>query len=181
MIQIQALLAIYREAGSEDYIGEPISQLEHAQQAALLARKAGANSDVVLAAFFHDIGHLCAPLNAAEMDGLGVLNHESIGAEFLRKHGLRGMVPDLVELHVQAKRYLCCRNQIYRSRLSAASRGTLAFQGGVMTEAEAEDFESHPLFRDILRLRAWDEAAKEPNGEGLTLAKVEQLLNHYGA
>ena len=46
--------------GDKGYIGEDITQLEHAMQAALLAEKENCSSDVVLAAFLHDIGHLIA-------------------------------------------------------------------------------------------------------------------------
>lgn len=175
-MQIKKLLNVYQDAGTSDYIGEPVSQLAHAQQAALLAKNAGASNAVVLGAFFHDIGHLCAPDGSPQMDGLGVLEHESVGASFLRDCGVYGTVSELVELHVQAKRYLCWRSSDYEARLSSASRGTLLHQGGVMDAVEAESFERHPLFKDILRLRAWDEAAKMEGVEGLALEEVERRL-----
>src|SRR3954469_16102883 len=112
------------------YIGEPVSQLEHALQCAELARSANAGSHEVLAALFHDIGHLVAPSGAAEMDDLGILDHEGLGAEWLAALVFRANVCDLVRAHVAAKRYLACRKPGYYARLSDASRGTLAFQGG---------------------------------------------------
>lgn len=129
MATLDALFEIYTAAGDQDYIGEPISQLEHMQQAAWLARRAGASDALVLGAFFHDLGHLAAPEDAPRMDALGVLEHERIGAELLRACGLGGAVAELVELHVQAKRYLCFARPTYEARLSEASRGTLEFQG----------------------------------------------------
>ena len=67
----------------------------------------------------------------------------------------------LVEYHVQAKRYLTLKTPGYYERLSEASRRTLEFQGGVMTAEEAEAFETDPLCSVSLRMRHWDELAKE--------------------
>lgn len=176
---LDSLFKIYLTSGNQDYIGEPVSQLEHMQQAAWLARRAGASDALVLGAFFHDIGHLAAPDDAPRMDALGVLEHERVGADLLRDSGLGGAVADLVELHVQAKRYLCFARPAYAAALSEASRGTLAFQGGPMTGPEAAAFESHPCFADTLKLRAWDEAAKEKGGQGLSLDTLRELAETY--
>ena len=67
----------------------------------------------------------------------------------------------LVEYHVQAKRYLTLKEPGYYERLSEASRRTLEYQGGMMTEAEADAFEQDPLCEVSLRMRQWDEQAKE--------------------
>ena len=66
-----------------------------------------------------------------------------------------------MEYHVQAKRYLTLRESGYYERLSEASRRTLEYQGGVMSEAEADAFEQDPLCEVSLRMRQWDELAKE--------------------
>ena len=128
MDTIEHLLTMYQQAEKMDYIGEPVSQLSHMQQAAWLAQQAGADDELILAAFFHDIGHICAPKDAPQMAGLGVLYHEKIGAAYLQKYGFSARVTDLVELHVQAKRYLCWKNPVYYQKLSPASKGTLEFQ-----------------------------------------------------
>ena len=99
------------------------------------------------------------------MPGLGTANHERLGAESIRAAGFTEEIATLVEMHVDAKRYLVASNPDYREKLSAASMATLELQGGVMTPHEAAAFESHPLFEDILRVRAWDEAAKQPGLE----------------
>lgn len=49
------ILGLYRRFGNEDYIGEPVSQLEHMSQSAVLAENEGYGEEVILAAFFHDI------------------------------------------------------------------------------------------------------------------------------
>ncbi|WP_043198826.1 phosphonate degradation HD-domain oxygenase [Pseudomonas putida] len=156
---IDSTFALYVRHGSDDYIGEAITQLEHMSQAAQLAMDEGFDDEVVLAAFFHDIGHLCG--GDASMGGYGVVSHERIGAEYLRRCGFGERMARLVQYHVEAKRYLTLRQPGYYQRLSEASRRTLEYQGGVMSEAEADAFERDPLFEVSLRMREWDERAKE--------------------
>lgn len=155
------IISLYGEYGSEDYIGEPVSQLEHMCQSAELAEKEGYDEEVILAAFFHDIGHLCEHImDAKQMDGYGVVDHEKMGADFLRSKGFSETIASLVENHVQAKRYLTYRYPEYFDKLSPASKKTLEFQGGVMNAEEAGMFEADPLFPLHIKVRRWDEAAK---------------------
>jgi predicted HD phosphohydrolase len=73
---IEEVFSLYEQHGSEDYIGEPVSQLEHMSQAAELAIRERWDDEVVLAAFFHDIGHICVMSNSASnMSGFGVKSH----------------------------------------------------------------------------------------------------------
>lgn len=164
-VRIQSILdelfGIYEKRGSENYIGEAISQIEYACQGAELAEKNGEDEEVILAAFFHDIGHLCG--EGEDMNGYGKMSHEKIGANYLRSLGFSERVARLVENHVQAKRYLCAKRPEYYRKLSEASKKTLEFQGGVMTAAEVTAFEQDPLFQLSIKMRAWDEAAKEEN------------------
>lgn len=156
---IDNTFALYERHGADDYIGEAITQIEHMSQAAQRAMAEGFDDEVVLAAFFHDIGHLCG--GDASMGGYGVASHERIGAEYLRRCGFGERMARLVEFHVEAKRYLTLRKPGYYERLSEASRRTLGYQGGVMSDAEADAFERDPLFAVSLRMREWDEMAKE--------------------
>ena len=158
---IATVFALYERHGSCDYIGEPVSQIEHMSQAAELAIAEGMDDEVVLAAFFHDIGHLCAANSAENMGGFGVVSHERLGADYLRRAGFSERLARLVEYHVQAKRYLTLKEPGYHACLSEASRRTLDYQGGMMTAGEAEAFERDPLCAVSLRLRRWDELAKE--------------------
>jgi phosphonate degradation associated HDIG domain protein len=159
---IAEVFALYERFGDSDYIGEPVSQIEHMSQAAELAMAEGFDDEVVLAAFFHDIGHICAE-SAENMGGFGVVSHERLGADYLRRAGFSERMARLVEYHVQAKRYLTLKEPGYYERLSEASRRTMEYQGGVMTAEEAEAFEQDPLCKVSLRMRQWDEQAKEMN------------------
>ena len=172
-----ALFERLRAAADEPYIGEPVSQLSHALQCAELASAAEADPDLIVAALFHDIGHLCGDDEGAEpMPGLGVARHEAIGARVLRAAGFSENAAWLVEHHVAAKRYLVATRPEYAAKLSAASRATLVLQGGPMSEAEVAAFEREPRFRDALRLRAWDERAKDPSWSGPPLAAYRALV-----
>ncbi len=144
---IAEVFGLYEAHGTADYIGEPVSQIEHMSQAAQLAMAEGFDDEVVLAAFFHDIGHLCGE-GGENMGGYGVVSHERLGADYLRRAGFSERMATLVEYHVQAKRYL------------TFSQRTLAYQGGVMSAEEAQAFEQDPLCTVSLRMRHWDEQAK---------------------
>ncbi len=136
-IIVDEIFELYKRFGNEDYIGEPVSQIEHMSQTAQLAEENGYDDEVILAAFFHDIGHICVSRNKENnMGGFGTKSHEKIGADFLREKGFPEKVARLVENHVQAKRYLTCKNPDYYKKLSAASKATLEFQGGKMSESE---------------------------------------------
>ncbi|WP_409315807.1 phosphonate degradation HD-domain oxygenase [Pseudomonas sp. KCJK9016] len=169
---IARVFGLYERFGTSDYIGEPVSQIEHMSQAAQLAIAEGFDDEVVLAAFFHDIGHLCTE-GAENMDGYGVVSHERLGADYLREAGFSERLARLVEYHVQAKRYLTLREPGYYERLSEASRRTLEYQGGVMTEVEADAFEEDPLCAISLRMRQWDELAKEMDVPVMDLAVLK--------
>lgn len=81
-----------------------MSQLEQMSQAAAFAIEAGADDEVVLAAFFHDIGHLLADrLEVASMSGYGALDHEQLGADYLKSLGFSNRICSLIKNHVQAK------------------------------------------------------------------------------
>jgi phosphonate degradation associated HDIG domain protein len=161
---VDEVFALYENFGDEDYIGEPVSQLEHMSQAAALAEEEGYEDEVVLAAFFHDIGHLCTHSGeAASMNGFGNFDHEKLGADFLRERGFSERLASLVQSHVIAKRYLTYKYPDYYNQLSDASKATLEFQGGRMTESEAKEFESDPDAELFIRLRHWDDKAKEVN------------------
>jgi phosphonate degradation associated HDIG domain protein len=161
---VKEVFSLYEKHGNEDYIGEPVSQLEHMSQAAALAEEEGYDDEVVLAAFFHDIGHLCADEGEAEsMDGMGNVDHEKLGADYLSERGFSDRLTALVQGHVIAKRYLTYKYPEYYNKLSPASKTTLEFQGGVMSSDEAIEFEANPDTELIVRLRYWDDMAKEMN------------------
>jgi 2-amino-1-hydroxyethylphosphonate dioxygenase (glycine-forming) len=157
--KVDQLFNLLQSKGNADYIGESISQIEHAVQAAQCAERVNAPDEVVIAALFHDIGHLLD--EGDDMGGLGKVDHEGLGANYMLSLGFSNTVAELIKGHVKGKRYLTYKYPSYYEKLSEASKGTLAYQGGPMTADEAAAFEADPLFDWHLKIRAWDEQAKE--------------------
>jgi phosphonate degradation associated HDIG domain protein len=158
---VNHIFDLYAKHGAEEYAGEKVSQLEHMCQAAEFAMEEGFDDEVVLAAFMHDVGHLLPIDDASEsMDGYGMMDHEKVGADYLRKVGFSDRMCRLIASHVNAKRYLTYKYPGYYDQLSAASKKTLEYQGGRMQKEEAENFEADPLFSLYIKMRRWDEAAK---------------------
>src|SRR5262245_29259115 len=165
--------SLFEQKGGSMYLGEPVTQEEHALQCAWLAEQEGAEAALVVAALLHDIGHLLCALemdtSTPEVDA----KHETRGQEWLA--GFFGLeVTEPVRMHVDAKRYLCAFDLNYTKSLSDASRHSLMLQGGPMTEEEAWAFASTRFSNAALRLRRWDDQAKIP---GL----VTPELAHYAS
>ena len=174
------IMSLYEAYGGAEYAGEKVSQLEHMVQAAQLAEAQGFDEEVILAAFLHDVGHISeAAKGDNEMDGFGIKDHEELGAEFLRGKGFSKKIVRLVESHVEAKRYLTIKDPSYYAQLSDASKKTLEYQGGPMTEEEAAAFEQYPLFDLIIRMRKWDEEAKIEHQPLPDLQHYRQLMLHH--
>jgi phosphonate degradation associated HDIG domain protein len=177
------IMSCYQQHGGEEYAGEKVTQLEHMVQAAQLAEEQGYDNEVVLAAFLHDIGHICeAGRGDNEMDGFGIKDHEEIGADYLLQKGFSKKVVRLVQSHVEAKRYLTYKDPEYYDKLSDASKKTLEYQGGKMEKEEAEAFEQYPLFDLIIKMRKWDEQAKIEHKPLPDLSHYRELiLNHLAS
>lgn len=157
---VDDLFDLYDTCGDQSY-GESITQNEHALQSAALARDAGASDALLIAALFHDVGHLAVGLQGEPGFDLARDddNHEERGARILaRIFGPRVAQP--VALHVLAKRWRCTREPAYQAQLSNASQATLIAQGGLLSEEECQRFEQHPGFGDALALRDWDDLGK---------------------
>lgn len=160
---VKEILNLYNCFGSADYVGEAVSQLAHALQAAKCAVDAGCSDAVVIASLLHDAGHLLGlkdPELYERMGAFGVVKHEIVGKHYCDSLGLPGCVGILVASHVDAKRYLAWKNPGYHKKLSEASTATLQFQGGPMESEEAARFEASPFFKAALKMRTFDEAAK---------------------
>jgi phosphonate degradation associated HDIG domain protein len=158
---IDFVLRLFKERGDAAYIGEPVSQTEHALQTAWAAEQAGADSALVAAALLHDVGHLLhdLPENCA-LAGIDDA-HEVLGAKWLAEH-FGPEVAEPVHLHVAAKRFLCATEPNYMGRLSEASLRSLQLQCGPFTTGEAAQFRLQPHAEAAVRLRRFDEQAKVP-------------------
>jgi [1-hydroxy-2-(trimethylamino)ethyl]phosphonate dioxygenase len=153
---------IVARRGADSYLGEPVTISQHMLQAAHLAESEAASEDLVAAALLHDIGHYTGEFGEDYIEQ-GIDNqHDEAGARVLERF-FPPLVTECVRLHVAAKRYLCATEPGYFDRLSDASVRTLALQGGPMSAEEVADFRANPHFNEAVRVRLWDEAAKEPD------------------
>jgi gamma-butyrobetaine dioxygenase len=162
-----ALGGLFSSAASEQYLGEEVTQAHHMLQAAALARRAGAADALVAAALLHDVGHI--------HPGPGEERHSDDGAALLS--GWFGPeVTEPVRLHVAAKRYLCAVEPAYYDLLSAESVRTLGHQGGPMTAAQVRAYGAEPYGRDAVRVRRWDDEAKDPAARVPEFGHYRELL-----
>jgi phosphonate degradation associated HDIG domain protein len=179
---IRGLFAAY---GELSYSGEPVTQLEHALQSAMLAEQEGAPDELVAAAFLHDIGHLLnrqgdTP-SARGIDDM----HQYFALPFMRPD-FPDAVLEPIRLHVDAKRCLCAIDPDYYGKLSADSVRSLALQGGVFSDGDAQAFLAQPFAQDALRLRGWDDRAKAvgwptPDVEHVLAIVARVSANHRAA
>ena len=101
---------------------------------------------------------------------------KQLGAEFLSERGFSARLTRLVSSHVIAKRYLTRREAGYYDKLSEASKKTLGYQGGPLTDTEADVMEKDPLFGEIIQMRRWDEEAKLENQPVPSLEIFKKLI-----
>lgn len=164
---INKVFDLYEKYGINGYIGEGLSQLEHASQAGLLAENEGLSDEIILGAFLHDIGHLLiySKPELTTMGDYGVMNHENIGADYLLDLGFDEIICELVRGHIITKRYLITKNPEYYNNLSDASKHTFEHQGGMLSEDEVSHFENNPLYIMNMKIREWDDKAKDVSFE----------------
>jgi phosphonate degradation associated HDIG domain protein len=151
---------VFARRGGEQYAGEPVTQLQHALQTALLAEEAGADDSLVTAALLHDLGHLLQDFGETpSLRGVDDV-HQYAALPFLR-----GLFPNAVleaiKLHVDAKRYLCSVSEHYHDKLSDDSRRSLRLQGGVFDAGQASAFLTLSGAHAAVQLRLWDDLAKQ--------------------
>lgn len=178
---VNELFALYEKYGKKRSAGEPISQLEQVAQAAALAEEEGFEDEVILAAFFHNIG------NVFGNEENGTINHEKLGADYLRQHGFSERLIALVESDRIASRYLAYKYPDYYDQLSEADKAKLELQGGRMTVQEAEKFEQDPDAELFVRLRYWNDRAKKaikyklnmPHIKLIAMSHLYKIVDQY--
>ncbi|MBA63217.1 MAG: metal-dependent phosphohydrolase [Planctomycetaceae bacterium] len=168
---VSEIIELFKKRGDSEYGGEDVTQLQHALQTAQLAEKENSTAELVVAALLHDFGHLLHDLPDDAPD-LGVDDFHETAAESSLSSLFPLAVTEPIKLHVQAKRFLCSTDRSYNSKLSEASITSLELQGGRMSVEELMEFKSHTHWRDAIRLRIWDDLAKDPELE-------TPLLDYY--
>jgi predicted HD phosphohydrolase len=156
--------------GAMRWDDEAVTALDHALQCAARARAVGAADEVVLAALLHDVGHLITDVEESPLT-----HHGLWGARFLRPF-VPAKVTWLVEHHVMAKRYLCTVDREYAKSLSLGSLRSWIRQGATLDPETRRELERQPWLPDVLAMRRWDDAAKEPRAPVPPLVAYRDLL-----
>ncbi len=173
----QELLDIFVGRATRRYGLSEINQLQHALQSAALAEADNAPPATVLAALLHDVGHMIHELGE-DPASRGVDDvHEALGADWLAKR-FGPDVSEPVRLHVTAKRYLCTVESDYFGKLAPDSVRSLKLQGGLMSPDEVEAFRANPHHAEAVRLRRYDEEAKDPHA---CTSDFDHYLRHVPA
>ncbi|NDH62717.1 MAG: HD domain-containing protein [Alphaproteobacteria bacterium] len=171
------LLEIFVGRATRRYGLSAINQLQHALQAAALAEADNAPPATVLASLLHDVGHMVHDLGedpaARGVDDV----HEELGATWLAER-FGPEVSEPVRLHVTAKRYLCTVEPDYFSKLTPDSVRSLKLQGGRMSPDEVAAFRADPFHAEAVRLRRYDEGAKDPRAQ---TPDFDHYLRHVAA
>lgn len=131
----------------ESLSGYQITRLEHGLQAATRARKAGADTDWIVAALLHDIG-----------DGLAPQNHDKFAAEIMRPF-LREEVTWVVEHHGIFQMYYYAHHYGWDRELRAQYKDNPFYQSCV-------DFCEH-----------WDQSSFDPEYPTEPLDSFAELVH----
>jgi phosphonate degradation associated HDIG domain protein len=172
---VRVITDLFAAEGARGYLGEVVTQAQHMLQAAALAERAGAAPELVAGALLHDVGHFTGTVSGRELMTGTDNRHGDQGADWLAQW-FGPAVTEPVRLHVAAKRYLCAVEPGYFGALSPASVHTLRIQGGPMTPAQSAEFEASPWCQSALRLRRWDDAAKDPGAVVPAFGYYHRLL-----
>jgi gamma-butyrobetaine dioxygenase len=172
---VRIIAELFEGAGAVDYLGEEVSQAAHMLQAAALAEADGAEPALIAAALLHDVGHFTDAVSGHDLMRGTDNEHSDAGAQWLARW-FGEDVTEPVRLHVAAKRYLCATEPGYAATLSDASVYTLGMQGGPMPGAELAEFEASRYAPAAVRVRRWDDAAKDPAAAVPGFGHFEPLL-----
>jgi phosphonate degradation associated HDIG domain protein len=165
-ITLDRIAELFDGYGTAFYGAEAVTQTQHALQCASLAEQAGEEPELIAAALLHDLGHLLQAASRTQD-----MRHQEVAAAALAP--LMGPeVTEPIRLHVAAKRYLCAVDAAYYGTLSQASKDSLVLQGGPFDDAGAAGFIAQPHAEAAVRLRRYDDLAKD-------VEAVTPPLSHY--
>jgi len=172
---VDFLSDIFERRGAENYLGEQVTVAEHMLQGAALAEKESADDELIAAVLLHDIGHFTSEFGTYAPTDEVDKHHDTAGAHVLEAF-FPPIVTECVRMHVAAKRYLCAVNVNYFGQLSQASKHTLSLQGGPMDHNMVAEFKLNPFYKDIVRVRIWDDQGKVVGMPTKSFADYKEML-----
>jgi len=161
----ETVLRRYRQSGGRRR-GMAITEVEHAAQCAMLARRAGLEPTLVAACLLHDYGRLLG----AEP---GV--HAEVGADALEST-FGPEVTEPIRLHTRAWGYLAAIEPDFALAFPARPTDLPAELSEPMTGAEVRAFLREPFAPAAATLRRIDESGRLPGIDTLPLEHFRPLL-----
>ncbi|KAJ2757203.1 hypothetical protein GGI19_000253 [Coemansia pectinata] len=181
--RVSKVFKLLENVGKEEHISGKMTQLDHALQAAHLAKKEGADEETILAALLYGIGHLVPSkeqlsdtrdkkltmLPSYDPNNLLIGAHEynfnaEFGGQHLRQLGFSNKTCELVESNVMAKRYLLTIKSGYALIVDDHPVVVAAHRVSPLSSTEMREFEKDPLFKQKVQLAKWDDAAAKVSG-----------------
>lgn len=193
------IIELFEGIGRRIYATPDMTQTDHALHCATRAEHAGEGIDLIVAALLHDIGHMLAAgvhqqsgwhvdqstlpaANARDVGG-GEMVAAKRAARKLSLVALQGWLPDnavaAVRLLHPAKRYLCAVEDDYWEKLTSATQVELLAEGGPYDAALVARFRQYPCHAAAVRLRRYDDLAKQNTIAVRPLSHFVQYLQRY--
>ncbi|KAJ2880917.1 hypothetical protein H4R27_004428 [Coemansia aciculifera] len=167
--RVNTVFELLQISSKKEHIDGEMTQLDHALQAAQLAKNDGADEETILAALLLDIGSLI-PLTEQRSDTPG---KEGIGYKLtdmartvgfhvssaFRNLGFSNKTSELIESNVMAKRYILTVDPLYIDNSKPVTVSYAVLRGGQLSPTEMAEFQKDPLFKQKVQLAKWDAAA----------------------
>lgn len=165
---VDAILGLYESFG--DSTDHKKNVLEHSVQVAQLAEEEGYDDEVILAAFFHDIGYLLPGQPTP-----GTRTYGQVGSDYLRANGFSEKIVQVVIMQTEADRYLSWKFPELYTPLASFSPSSF----NQMSEKEAKTYEKNPYFFLSLKVKEWDQSSDASHVVNLNLDHYRVMaLNH---
>jgi len=171
------IIQSFGKAANICYGESAVTELEHADDA-------GADEELVIACMLHDVARFAAPQEQIS-DTLqetkiseGAMGHGEVAARMMFEL-LPARTLFCIRHHAEAKQYLCQTNPSYRAKLAPASIRTLEIQAAETGQKELDSLAEHEWWKDALRVRVWDDSAKQKGKPTKSFAYWTSRLDQF--
>lgn len=161
-------MILYQKYGNKDYlIDESITQIQHALQAAHIAKICQAPDYIVIGLLLHDIGQLVGLDREFNINSLHTF-HDTLGAKWLKQEGFQREIINIAKYHTLYKVLLCNQDKKYFSTLSKASQQSYFIQKEKYsnfietTKFCPDKFHTPEMQKILIACRLIDDMAKIP-------------------
>lgn len=172
---LHVLISLWQEQSAQHHFDSDLSLCRHSLQCARLAEVERASEAMIVAALFHEVGHL-APLSSKG----AMVDHGAVGATVLAPW-LLPLVTEPIRLQWPAIRYLCTVDPAYWASMSPGLRQACEEQGGTLAPNQVARFESTRFAPQAVQLCRWHQRARNlpesvPDLDRYTVILARQVI-----